>query len=196
VYVSEDLNANPPTSSIVKLSYNPRYQLKRVRDKSFAVQLSVNTDINQFQAIQYPSLLLRTLYDLSTLTPMASRSSSVLSRVPRAGISTMVSILVAQIGAKLPFLSLKEFRPVDVECVPKDLHADSEPLAEKWFGEDRELMRLEKLKDELCAVVIIEAQSEESGRRSATIVIARVPASGKESIVVYSRTAKIAFRIS
>ena len=57
-------------------------------------------------------------------------------------------------------------------------------------------MRLERLKEELCAVVIMEAQSEESGRRSATIVIARVPASGKESMVVYSRTVKIAFKVS
>ena len=57
-------------------------------------------------------------------------------------------------------------------------------------------MRLKRLKEELCAVVIMEAHSEESGRRSATIVIARVPASGKESIVMYSRMAKIAFKVS
>jgi hypothetical protein len=57
-------------------------------------------------------------------------------------------------------------------------------------------MKLERLNEELCAVVTMAAQSEESGRRSATIVSASVPASGKDSMVVYSRTAKMAFQVS
>jgi hypothetical protein len=57
-------------------------------------------------------------------------------------------------------------------------------------------MKLERLNEELCAVVAMAAQSEESGRSSATIVSASVPASGKDSMVVYSRTAKMAFQIS
>jgi len=45
-------------------------------------------------------------------------------------------------------------------------------------------------------LVIMAAHSEESGRRSATIVKAMVPASGKSWTVTCSRMAKIAWQVS
>jgi hypothetical protein len=70
---------------------------------------------------------------------------------------------------------------------------DSEPSPS---CEALDLTRLERLKDEFCEVVTIAAQSEESGRRRATIVRAKVPASGKRLTVRYSRIAKIAAQFS
>jgi hypothetical protein len=108
----------------------------------------------------------------------------------------MESIVVELIGTKLPFLSLNDpSGPVDVDKLLKVLPINSDPFPDA-SSDDRTLTRLERLKEELCAVVIMPAQSEESGRRSATIVSASVPASGKSFTVTYSRTAKIASQVS
>jgi len=89
----------------------------------------------------------------------------------------MESIVVGLIGTRLPFLSLKDSNtPVDVDWLPKVFRPDSEPSTS---CEGLEPTRLERLKEEFCEVVTMAAQSEESGRRSATIVMAKVPASGK-----------------
>ena len=61
---------------------------------------------------------------------------------------------------------------------------------------DREPTKLETLKVALCEVVTLAAQSEERGRSSATVVIARGPASGKVSRLANPRPAKMAFQVS
>jgi hypothetical protein len=108
----------------------------------------------------------------------------------------MELIVVELIGTKLPFLSLNDSSgPVDVDKLLKVLPIEHDPFPDAP-SEDRAPTRLERLKEELCAVVIMPAQSEESGRRSATIVSASVPASGKSFTVTYSRTAKMASQVS
>jgi hypothetical protein len=107
----------------------------------------------------------------------------------------MESIVVGLIGHRLPFLSLKDSKaPVDVDWLLKVFRPDTEQSTTSWEG--LELTRLERLKEEFCELVIMAAHSEESGRRSATIVKAKVPASGKSWTVTCSRMAKIAWQVS
>jgi hypothetical protein len=106
----------------------------------------------------------------------------------------MQSMVVGLVGARLPFLSLKDSNtPVEVEWLPKVLRPDSQQLTS---CEDLDPTRLERLKEEFCEVVSMAAQSEENGSRSATIVKAKVPASGKSWTVTCSRIAKIAWKVS
>ena len=95
-----------------------------------------------------------------------------------------VSIVMGLIGAALPFRSVEkadgqEDMLLKVFCSRLDTSWD-----------DLEPQSCETLKEELASVVIIDAQRDERGRRRATIVKARVPASGKSSGEAYSRTAK------
>jgi hypothetical protein len=120
----------------------------------------------------------------------------VLSRAARRGDWTIASIVAGYTWAKLPDLSLKESSAVvDADMLLRALSPDKEPLS-KRSCEVREPTRVERLKVESCLVVTIEAQREERGRRSATIVSATVPASGKVSASTYSRTAKTASQVS
>ena len=61
---------------------------------------------------------------------------------------------------------------------------------------DREPTKLERLKVALCEVITLAAQSDERGRSSATVVIAREPASGKVLRRANPRPAKMAFQVS
>ena len=100
-------------------------------------------------------------------------------------------------GAKLPCLSLKDSSaPVELDSVLSALSPDTELSSIKWSREPRDPIRVERLNVNSCEVVTIEAQSEESGRRSATIVKATVPASGKVLASTYSRIANTASEVS
>jgi hypothetical protein len=126
-----------------------------------------------------------TPYDLSTLTPIASRSISVLSRTRRGG---RIELMVVE-------ASLYETSgPEMVDRLPKVLGV-AESSSDATL-EDREPTKLETLKVALCVVVTLAAQSEERGSSSATIVIAREPASGKVSRRANPRPAKMAFQVS
>jgi hypothetical protein len=118
---------------------------------------------------------------------MASRSTSVLSLADpfEATCSILESIVVGLIGALLPFLSVRnssldEVGPVDWLPNLREFESLSETFECERFREGNGESR--------CML----AQMAERGSRIATEVKATVPASGKELMVRYSRTAKMA----
>lgn len=125
---------------------------------------------------------METLYDWSTLTPIASRSSSELSRIPRA-LTPVAASLYETSGPEI------------VDRLPKVLGPVAEPSSGSAL-KDREPTKLERLKVTLCEVVALAAQSVERGNSKATVAIAKGPASGKVSRRANPRPAKIAFQVS
>jgi hypothetical protein len=145
-------------------------------------------DLQKLQRAFEPFLLWM-LYDLSTLTPIASISSSVLSLGETCSI--LESINIGLIGAKLPFLSF-------VKSNLEDGAVDALswlPNVLRWSGHCRAELdpeRFERSRVEVSWSIAMLAHREERGSRSATMVNASVPASGNPLTVTYSRIAKMA----
>jgi hypothetical protein len=149
---------------------------------------SLYPDLQELQCAFEPFLLWM-LYDLSTLTPIASMSSSVLSLGETCSI--LESIDVGLIGAKLPFLSFVKSNLEDgavdaLSWLPTALRW-SEPCRAELDPE-----RFERSSVDVSWSIAMLAHREERGSKSATMVNASVPASGNPLTVTYSRIAKMA----